>query len=387
MQMTDRSCLIVAGESSGDSHAADLVGALNARLQGAFRFWGSGGEAMREAGVEILMDVERLAAVGPREALSNWRGYWTLFRKLQTEARARRPELAILVDFPEFNLRLASRLKRMGIPVCQYIGPQVWAWRSSRVKQIRRFVDLMLVILPFEEDYYRKRGVKAVYVGNPTAARLRGIRRPDKVAGGPFVVALLPGSRRREVERILPVQLEAARFVAQRVPSRFLVVRAPAVEESLLANLIRMDAGSNSREARVEIWTKGAPAALSQADCAIVKSGTSTLEAALAGVPFAMMYRLSGWSRLLLRPWMRTDTYCLANLVAGKRIVPEFVQEDARAEDIGKFVVRMIEEPEAADRMRRELRAVAQRLGDSDGPDRAAAEIESFLGQRVKRRG
>ena len=377
--MNERSFLVVAGESSGDAHAAELVEALNARFHGACRFWGSGGGEMRAAGVELLMDVDRLAAVGPREALSHWRNYWSLFRKLQREARIRRPELAILVDFPEFNLRLARRLKRMGIPVCQYIGPQVWAWRASRLKQISRFVDLMLVILPFEEDYYRKRGVKAYYVGNPTAARLHGSRRPEKDGGDPRVVALLPGSRRREVERILPVQLQAAEFIAQRVRSRFLVVKAPAIDESLLSGLIQLNAGARSKELRVEIWKQGSQSALSQADCAIVKSGTSTLEAAMLGVPFAMVYRLSGWSRLLLSPWIRTDTYCLANLVAGKRIVPEFVQEDAKPEEIGKFLVRLLTEPELAEEMRRGLQTVAERLGDSAGPERAAARIESFL--------
>lgn len=341
---------------------------------------------MRAAGVELVMDVDRLAAVGPREALSNWRNYWSLFRRLQKEARTRRPELAILVDFPEFNLRLAGRLKRMGIPVCQYIGPQVWAWRSSRVKQISRFVDLMLVILPFEEDYYRRRGVKAFYVGNPTAARLNRSR-PETVAGDPRIVALLPGSRRREVERILPLQLEAAAFVAERVRARFLVVKAPAIEESILSGLIQMSAATQSKKLRVEIWKQGSEAALSQADSAIVKSGTSTLEAALLGVPFAMVYRVSGWSRLLLRPWIRTDTYCLANLVAGKRIVPEFVQENAKPEEIGRFLVRLLTEPELAGEMRRELQAVVQRLGDPPGPDRAAAEIENFLEHGVKEKG
>jgi lipid-A-disaccharide synthase len=371
------SMMIVAGEPSGDTHAAGLVRALRDRLGRPLCLFGSGGRALKGEGVELLLDVTRLSAIGPSAALRNAGSYLSLFRRLTQEAERRRPELALLVDFPDFNLRLARRLHARGIPVCYFISPQLWAWRESRVKQIRRFVDLMLVILPFEEDYFRRHGVEARYVGNPTAFRFRqgAAGRETPNASSEPVVALLPGSRKKEVSLILPVQLDAAAALLDRMPVRFWLIRAPEVPPDLIREVIETWTTRNGALPSLEVRDERAETLLPQADAAVVKSGTSTLEAMLAGVPFAMVYKLAFLSWVVLRPLVRPQMYCLANLVAGDRVVPEFVQQQARGESIAEFLETVLKDATHRDRIRRRLEAGAERLGTRNAYEEAARSV------------
>jgi lipid-A-disaccharide synthase len=377
-----RSVLIVAGETSGEQHAAGLVretAALNPGL--AIRWFGSGGRHMAEAGVELFEDVSRLGAIGPWDALGQLRVYLKLFSRLTRQAAARRPDLAVLVDFPDFNLRLARRLKALGIPVCYFISPQVWAWRRARVRQVASCVDLMLVILPFEVDFYAAHGVKARYVGNPTAASLRSTARQPRGAAGHSrpLIALMPGSRGQEVARLFPLILDSAQYIAERVPVDFQVIKAPAVRREQLESIYRNWTTRHARRLPLEIREERSVALLAETDCAIIKSGTSTLEAMVLGVPFAMVYRMARPSWYLARPFATTEVYCLANLVAGKRVVPEFVQDQATAENIGGFMVRLLEnEPERA-RMREELRQALSTLGELDAYQEAAKSVSKLL--------
>jgi len=379
MRSEDRDeILIVSGETSGEEHAAGLVWALR-RRQGSpsFHFFGSGGRRMREEGVDLLLDVSDLAAIGPVAAARNLGSYWGLFRRILQRVDRRKPALAVLVDFPDFNLPLAARLKTRGIPVCYFIGPQVWAWRSSRVKHIRSYVDLMLVILPFEEEFYARHGVEAHYVGNPSAARFRRewetMEKPNRDRTRE-IVALLPGSRKREAELILPIQLDAAGFIAARRPVDCVVVKGPDLDGRLLSQVITAWNHKTGSGLQIEV-RENSRAVFRDADCAVVKSGTSTLEAMLAGIPFAMVYRMSPTSYYFLRPFVRTGTYCLANLVAGRRIVPEFVQREARGEDVGRYLLELLENPDTSARIRRELRWSAEKLGDLDAGEEAARLI------------
>ena len=243
MTSQDIPILVVTGETSGERHAAGLIAELKKwNPQWNIDGFGSGGTRMREAGVELLIDVSKLSAIGTWEALSQMTNYWKLYRQILAEVGKRRPQLAILVDFPDFNLRLASRLKAMNVPICYFIGPQVWAWRSSRVEQIRRYVDLMLVVFPFEEEYYRSRGIEAHYVGNPSVVSAVPPAQEREEKADQFgvdrqvpIVALLPGSRKREVEQIFPVQLDAARHVAERQGVRFWVIKAPEIDREQLS--------------------------------------------------------------------------------------------------------------------------------------------------------
>ncbi len=379
------SILIVSGETSGDRHGAGLIRAMEDLLRERdLRFFGSGGREMAAAGAELLLDVSRLSAIGPLAALTNVGSYVGLLRRLLGEARRRRPALAVLVDFPDFNLPLARRLKSIGIPICYFIGPQLWAWRPSRMKQIQRYVDLMLVILPFEEDYYLSRGVRAHYVGNPTALRFR---RPGKRAGAgrnsPPIVGLLPGSRRKEVELILPVQLDAAASLAGRMPVRFRLLRAPEISSERIREIVARWAGKRREPPRIDIVGAPPEEFLGELDGAVVKSGTSTLEAMLAEVPFAMVYRLAPVSWFLLRPLVRTRTYCLANLVAGRPIVPEFVQREARGERIGCYLERILTDSAEWERIRSDLEEAGRRLGSLDAYAEGARRIAlRFLGER-----
>ena len=375
--------LIVAGESSGESHAAGLVREIRRQLPTkSLEFFGSGGEQMAAEGVHLLLDVSGLGAIGPWAALANAGNYLWLYRELFKQAKTRKPALAILVDFPDFNLRLASKLKELGIPICYFISPQIWAWRSSRVKQIKRNVDLMLVIFPFEEEFYKSHGVTVHYVGNPSASRLRSsaskreeYRDTEVSSRHQALVALLPGSRKKEVELILPVMLDAAHYVWKSHPARFLLVKAPAVGKEEIEMIYRNWMDKTESKIDLEVCVSNSHEVLSQADCAMVKSGTSTLEAMISEVPFAMVYRISYLSWLLLRPFVQTDTYCLANLVAGQQIVPEFIQKNATGERIGAYMLSLLTKSGKRIEMKRLLKQARGRLGEKDAYVEGARKI------------
>jgi len=378
----DRRLLVVCGETSGDAHAAGILDNLKSlNPEVAWKVYGSGGRKLKEAGAEIMLHVSRLSAIGPGAALGNLGNYLKLRKSILKRIAAEPPDLAVLVDFPDFNLPLARKLKKAGIPVCYFISPQLWAWRKSRIRQIRKYVDLMLVIFPFEESFYRENGVQAVYVGNPTAARLAGT--VEKAAssrnGSPSrpSVALLPGSRVKEVEQILPVMLRGAEFVSRDRDIKFQVFQAPEIEREFLEGIIRPFMIGNSLEIEV---VESDPELLASSDCAMVKSGTSTLETLLLEVPFAMVYRLPRLSYLLLRPFVRTRTFCLANLVAEQRLVPEFIQGDATGKALGTYIKDLLDDGEKQAVQRKAFRAVAERLGSGDA-DRRAAEVivETFF--------
>lgn len=372
-----RTLLVVCGETSGDAHSAGVIRHLRELSPGCeWQVFGSGGEKLREAGADIMLDVSSLSAIGPWAALGNLGNYLSLRKRILASVRKEKPDLALLVDFPDFNLPLARKLKKAGVPVCYFISPQLWAWRKSRVKQIRKYVGLMLVIFPFEEVFYREHQVNAVYVGNPTAARLSELKKTEgfgrKVFGDKPVVALLPGSRAREVEMLLPIELAAAEFIARKIEARFLLFRAPEIPRRLLEEKARNLTRGSSLDIEV---VESDYQLLAGADCAIVKSGTSTLEAMLLGVPFAMVYKLPLASYLLLRPLVWTRTFCLANLVAEERLAPEFVQWNATGPGIGAYILSLLDNRDKIESIRASFRRVSSRLGEQDGSLRAAEEI------------
>lgn len=380
------SVLVVTGETSGEQHAAGLIDQIeHQNPDWEVKWFGSGGTRMAAAGVELLTDVSKLAAVGPWEALSHAGNYWRLYRRILAEVGRRRPQVALLVDFPEFNLKLARRLKKMKVPVCYFIGPQLWAWRPHRIHQIKRWVDLMLVIFPFEQDYYRQRGVDAHYVGNPSIRLREYLPEPNIGSNGdpgsshPSVVVLLPGSRHQEVESIFPVQLDAAGWVARRHPTRFWVSKAPAIAVAQLEAIYQAWQGRGNPALELEMKEDHAPRLLAQARCAIVKSGTSTLEATILHIPFAMVYRISRPSWYLTRPLVNIDTYCLANLIAGERIVPEFVQDEATGENIGSYLLELLEDENRREQVRAHLERASQKLGEQNAYQEGAKHVGRLL--------
>jgi lipid-A-disaccharide synthase len=381
-----RSILLVVGEPSADRYAAHLVRKL--RMLEAPRvlsFFGTGGDEMQAAGVDILCHIRELASIGPREALHHLHRYYRTFRLLADACRERRPSVAVLLDFPEFNLRLAKKLKRLGLKVIYYISPQLWAWRRGRIRMVQRHVDRMLVILPFEEEYYRERGVKVQFVGHPLLEDFAAIRDREhflrELGLDPErkTIALLPGSRQREVEYILPTLLAASQQVLQRLPAQFLISVAPAIDPGQIARITSSVLTEDQNRAYFRIVSAEARRILANSDFGFVKSGTSTLEAALVGTPFLITYKISPLSWILGNILIRSPYKGLVNLIARQEIVPEYLQWDATPEGLSAAALEYLENPEKADAMRQRLGDIRALLGSRCASDTVAVLVARYL--------
>jgi lipid-A-disaccharide synthase len=379
--------MLVAGEESGDAHAAALVGALRERAPGArFELFGSTGARMRGAGVEPVVREDDLAITGLAEIARALPRFWAAYRALKRAALERRPDAVVLVDWPDFNLALARALRRGGLRVIYYISPQLWAWRSHRVRQVRRDVDLLLTILPFERAWYAERGVTHVeFVGHPLAGAVapRATRAEFCARHGldPArpVVALLPGSRRKEFERILPVMLDAAALVARESPAAQFVValasrRAPAEAEGAIA----AHPEGAPLAPRLRVAHEEAREALAAADAAAVCSGTATLEAALVGTPLVVVYKESWLNWHTLGRLIEVEHYGLVNLVAGERVAPELMQGDFTGESLARELLALLEPGRNAE-VRARLREATARLGEGGASLRAADAVLGAL--------
>jgi lipid-A-disaccharide synthase len=378
--------LIVAGEASADRYGARLVEQLR-RLHepGSLDFYGTGGDEMQNTGVRLLSHIRDLAHIGVREALSGLRFYCRTYQSLITESARQRPDVAILLDFPEFNLRLAKRMKRQGVKVIYYIGPQIWAWRSGRIRKIREYVDKMLVILPFEEEYYRKRGVEVEFVGHPLLEDFNpNFDRKSFLSSRSLdperkTIAILPGSRRKEVDYILPVMLKAAKCVLLSAPVQFLISVAPTVDPEHVRSLVHGEFQGDPNKDYFRIVTSGSRDILANSDFAFVKSGTSSLEAALVGTPFLITYKISSLSWMIGAILIRTSMKGLVNLIAGEEIVPELFQDEARPEELARLALEYMEKPDKSAAMRSQLAGVRKRLGVRCASAAAAATVDSYL--------
>jgi lipid-A-disaccharide synthase len=378
--------LIVAGEASADRYGARLVERLRA-LHGpdAIDFYGTGGDAMQKAGVNLVCHIGDLAHIGPREALSNLRTYYKTYKQLVRISRTRTPDLAVLLDFPEFNLRLAKKMKRRGIKVLYYIGPQIWAWRGGRIRSIRKYVDKMLVILPFEEEYYRRRGVKVEFVGHPLLEGFEPYRNrelflrdlglnPERTT-----IAVLAGSRRKEVDYILPTLLRAAQLILKEISAQFLISAAPTVDlehvRSLTDGILRGDPNRSF----FHISTRDSRDILANSDFAFVKSGTSSLEAALVGVPFLIVYKISPLSWWIGSLLIHSPMKGLVNLIAQEKIVPEFFQDEAEPRKLARTALEYLERPEKNAAMRSRLAGILAQLEARCASESAAEQVSGYL--------
>jgi lipid-A-disaccharide synthase len=372
--------LISAGEASSDMYAARLATALRTRT-GA-RLFGMGGKRMAEAGVELIADYHQVAVVGISEVLHKIPTVVGVQRKIASEAVRRRAALAILVDSPGTHLGVARRLKNNGIRVGYFIGPQVWAWRPGRVRVVKRLVERMVVIFPFEEAIYREAGVPVNFVGHPLVDVVRAsMSRADFAArygldAGRAIVTLLPGSRRSEIERHYPLIMEACERLSRdaqgRVPIQFVLAAAPALGTDLFAPYVRPGVSVT----RVEAATYDA---LGAADCAIVASGTATVEAALLGTPIVVVYRVSATSAFVLKRMVRSPFIAMVNLIAGRRVVPELIQDQFTSEAVVEEVRKLLESPAARDEMKAGLAEVRTKLGPGGAIERAADIFAGML--------
>jgi lipid-A-disaccharide synthase len=365
--------LISAGEASSDMYAARLATALQART-GA-RLFGMGGKRMAEAGVELIVDYHEVAVVGISEVLHKIPTVIGVQRRLAGEAARRDAALAILVDSPGTHLGVARRLKNHGIRVGYFIGPQVWAWRPGRVRVVKRLVERMVVIFPFEEEIYREAGVPVDFVGHPLVDVVRASMSRAEFAArygldpNRAIVTLLPGSRRSEIERHYPLIMQTCERLSRGAPSRgpiqFVLAAAPALGPDLFAPYARQGISVT----RVEGATYDALAA---ADCAIVASGTATVESALLGTPMVVVYRVSPTSAFVLRRMVRSPFIAMVNLIAGRRVVPELIQDQFTSAALEQEVRNLLESPGAGDEMKAGLAEVRAKLGPGGAVERAA---------------
>lgn len=370
-----RELLVVAGEASGDLHGARLIAELRRRVPGLSTF-GLGGDEMRAAGLEAVAHSSEISVVGITEVLKVLPRAHEIFASLLREVDRRRPALALLIDFPDFNLRLAKELKSRGVEVVYYISPQVWAWRRGRVKTIARIVDRMLVLFPFEVDFYREHGVDVVHVGHPLVDEVPSPPQAwdrGEPAGGPYRVALLPGSRMSEVEALLPTLLEAVRKLAARLPVEAHLIKAPTISRDLLEEHVEL-AGLP-----VVIVSDDRFTAIADSHLALCASGTATLEVGLLGTPMIMVYRLASWTYALAKLMVRLPNVSLVNLVSGRRVVPELIQGEANPERIAAEAERLLTDAAAREEMRSGLAELRGRLGTGGASGRAAAEVAARL--------
>ncbi len=363
------SIMIVSGEASGDLHGAKLAEALMA-MDRRLSLFGIGGDRMRAAGVRVAVDARQMAVVGLTEVTAKLPGIlrgWRAACRMLAECR---PDLLILIDFPDFNLRLARYAKRRQIKILYYISPQIWAWRRQRVRQIRRLVDHMAVILPFEAAFYRRHGVPVSFVGHPLldqpiqSTPLDGRGSPGRTP----TIGLLPGSRDSEIRRLLPPLLGAAARMQRRMAARFLLSRAASVDPQLIDRIFARHGSGLHLEIR-----DGDPASIYRSsDLVITASGTATLEAALYATPMIIVYRVSSLSYHLGKALIRVPHIGLVNLIAGRRIVPELVQHAVTPEAIAARAIDLLSQPSACARMRSDLITVRQRLGTAGASERVA---------------
>src|SRR6266478_1496977 len=379
--------LISAGEASGEMYGALLMEALR-RHDPSLEFFGGGGDRMRAAGCQTVVDSRELAVVGILEIFSHLPKIWRLFLKLIAEADKRRPDLAIVIDSPAFNWRVARQMHKRGIPVVYYVCPQFWAWRQGRVRLLRKYVDKALVIFPFEEKFYRDRGVDAEFVGHPLAELSRPAISREEYATHHGLdplklwIALMPGSRIKEVRMNLPGMLGSAQFLGPEY--EFVLPVAATLDRNFVKQLVRCREGTafsravidqdktggtteiralpNIARDRVHLVSETLPA-LAHSRAGIIASGTATVEAALMGTPFVMVYRVSDLTYLLGRSRVKVPYFAMVNLIAGEEIVPELVQQDFTADNVVARLNEIIPEGDARRRMIARLADVKARLG------------------------
>jgi lipid-A-disaccharide synthase len=364
--------MIVAGEASGDLHGGHLVRAMH-QIDPDLSFYGVGGKQMQAVGVELFADAADMAVVGLTEVISKLAAILRVMRRLRASLLEEKPDLVILIDYPDFNLPVARAARKRGIKVLYYISPQVWAWRKGRIETIRKTVDRMAVILPFEEKFYRDAGVDVTFVGHPLLDEVRkkyersealnrfGLREEA------ITVGILPGSRHSEVSRLLPEMLMACRIMTERIsPLQFVLPFAGTLDPAFVQDILRQS------PVKVNVIRDEIYDVLAISDVAMVASGTATLETALLETPMVVVYKISPASYAIGRRFIRIDHISLPNIIAGRAIVPELIQGDANAERIAAEAMELVVRREKAQKMKAALAEIRGKLGVPGASQRTA---------------
>jgi len=375
----EKKVLIIAGETSGDLHGASLVKEM-LHFNPNLRFYGVGGEKMREVGVKLVAEISELAVVGITEVFFRLKNIYKVYCKLKSLLRENKPDLVILIDYPDFNLFFARKVKRENIPIIYYISPQVWAWRKSRIKKISQLVKKMIVIFPFEKELYQKRGVEVEFVGHPL---LDSIPSPssrkkisDKFSLNPEIptIGLLPGSRSTEIQRNFPPMVKAIPLIRENInPVQFIIPVAPGIKVEEIKRFIDYSV-ENLLIIKDNIYE-----VMQVADLLIVASGTATLEATIIGTPMIIVYRVSPLTYLLGKMLIKVKNIGMVNIIAGKTVVPELIQNDLKPEKIARLASELLNSPERLNEIKKELHRVKGKLGEPGASLRAAKIITQFL--------
>jgi len=373
-----RSILIVAGETSGDKHGADVVREFS-RRHADCAFFGVGGERLAGEGVEICCSTKELSAVGIFEVIIRLPQIRRIFTRLEKEVQARRPAAAVLIDSPDFNLRLAKKIHKAGVPVLYYISPTVWAWRSSRLKTIREVVTRMCLIFPFEKRIYEERDIPAAYVGHPLKGTVKaGLKRDEflskySLPHDGHLITLLPGSRRSELKNHLPVLIATARELRKEIPVHFLLVLAGGIDRDTLHRFLpRQEPGLN-------VLTEDGYDAIAHADLVLSSCGTANLETALLGTPFIAFYRLSPLTYYPFHGLVRIRAYSIVNILAAGPVVPELIQGRFNSTRLVRETKALLSSEEKRAKMKLEFQRVASLLGQEKAAENVARELEGIV--------
>jgi lipid-A-disaccharide synthase len=379
MARQSKQVMLVVGEASGDIHAAHLVKALTEKDQ-TLRFFGVAGEQLKRTDFDVLFDASDLSGMGLVELVGSVRNIWKAYRILRRAMRERRPDLLVLIDFPDFNLRLARLAKELEIPVLYYVSPQIWAWRRGRVHQIAQRVDHMAVVFPFEVPFYEKRGVKVSFVGHPLLDIVRTRESRESLLTqigldtGKQTIAILPGSRRGEIAYHLPILLQAALRLNQDAKMQFLVIRASTV------NRRELEAVLERIPLKIPIVEDQRYDAVNACDLAWTASGTATVETALLLKPMIVVYRVSWLTYAIAKILVRVKHVGMVNIMAGERVVPELIQADFTAESVVKETRNLLGNEELRERIVRKLFALREKLGVPGAACRVANIARSMIG-------
>ncbi|MGB6865865.1 MAG: lipid-A-disaccharide synthase [Candidatus Aminicenantaceae bacterium] len=375
------SILIVAGENSGEKCGASLIREFKKKYPST-EFFGIGGLEMEKEGVDLLYSIQDLSHVGVFEILSHLPRLKGILSSIKQEVESRKPAAAVLIDSPDFNLRLVKSIKKLGIPVLYYISPTVWAWRKGRLKTIKKYVDKMLLIFPFEEKIYQQDEIPAEYVGHPLLERMNlSLAREEflqkyNLSPDKKTICLLPGSRKSEINYHMPILIPAVQMIEEEGGIQFVL---PLAENLDIEDLRSFFPAENDR---IKILTEDRLEGMAYSDLILSSCGTANLEAALLGVPFIAYYRISPLTYNLGIPFVRTRTYSIVNILAGSKIVPELIQRGFTPDNIVKETSKILQSEEIRARMKEQFQNVRLSLGERKASQNAAQELEKLLSSR-----
>ena len=371
--------LIVAGEASGDLHGSSLIREVK-NINSQLQFFGIGGDRMKKEGLELLYHIDKLSIMGFFEVLKNLNLIREVMKTMVKAVERRRPDLIILIDYPGFNLRFAQKVKKMGIPIAYYISPQVWAWGGNRAKKMKGLIDKMIVIFPFEVEIYKNLSIDCEFVGHPLLEVVRPIlsfkdfQSKFDLRKNEVLLGLLPGSRWQEVERILPIMIQTGELLESRIKNlRVLLGLASTIKKERVQTIL------DQFKSKVEIIENLTYDLIKYSDILLVTSGTATLESAILGTPFLVLYKTSFWTYLFAKSLVSIPNIALTNVVAGKRVVPEYIQSKAVPKHIAEEMYDILTDKSRYKTIQNELSSVKEKIGEVGASKRAAQIINAII--------